>query len=63
MMDANTRTAFVEHVRMLEAAACAGDVTAAKSLACMAILRSGDGPDDPNGGEAIDFTPYLKLVA
>jgi hypothetical protein len=64
MMDAKTRSAFVEHVRMLEAAACAGDQTATKSLACMALLREGNPPDDPDGGgEVVDFAPYLKLVA
>lgn len=62
-MDAQTRRAFVDHVRMLETAASAGDMTAAKSLACMALLRNGDAPDDPGGGEVIDFAPYLKLVA
>lgn len=62
-MDAKTRAAFVEHVRMLEAAAIAGDMTATKSLACMALLKNGDAPDDPGGGEVIDFAPYLKLVA
>lgn len=63
-MDAKTRAAFAEHVRMLEAAAVAGDVTASKSLACMALLRHGDEPpDDPGSGEVIDLLPYLKLVA
>jgi hypothetical protein len=62
-MDTQTRAAFIEHVRLLETAACAGDATAVKSLACMALLREGDAPDDPNGGEVIDFAPYLKLVA
>jgi len=61
-MDAKTRAAFVEHVRMLEAAAIAGDVTATKSLACMALLKL-DPPDGPGDGEIIDFMPYLKLVA
>lgn len=63
MMDVKTRAAFVEHVRMLETAASAGDVTAVKSLACMALLRGGSAPDDPNGGIVIDLAPYLKLVA
>lgn len=61
-MDAKTRAAFVDHVHMLEAAAIAGDITASKSLACMALLRH-DPPDNPGGGEIIDFLPYLKLVA
>jgi hypothetical protein len=39
IMDAKTYAAFVEHVRMLEVAAGAGDLTASKSLACMALSR------------------------
>jgi hypothetical protein len=65
MMDRKTRAAFVEHVRMLEAASIAGDITASKSLACMALIKEGEcpSPDDGGGCEVIDFTPYLKLVA
>lgn len=62
-MNAKTRAAFVEHVRMLEAAAIAGDMTASKSLACMALLQHDGPPDDPGDGEIIDLMPYLKLVA
>jgi hypothetical protein len=64
-MDAKTRASFVEHIRMLEVAACAGDMTAVKSLACMALIKEGEcpSPDDGGGGEVIDFAPYLKLVA
>lgn len=62
-MDAETRKHFVAHVRSLEARAIAGDVDAAKSLACMALLKHDDGPDDPGGGEVINLVPYLKLVA
>lgn len=63
-MDAKTRRAFVEHVRMLEAASIAGDLTAARSLACMALIKCGDDlPDGPGDGEVIDFMPYLKPVA
>lgn len=60
-MDAETRKYFVEHVRELERRSIAGDLFASKSLACMALLTSGD--PDPGGGEVIDFAPYLKLVA
>lgn len=63
-MDAETRKHFVAHVRELERRAIAGDEFAARSLACMALLKHDDGPpDDPGGGEVIDFAPYLKLVA
>lgn len=62
-MDAETRKHFVAHVRALEERACAGDRDAAKSLACMALLKHDGAPDDPGGGEVIDFMPYLKLVA
>lgn len=63
-MNPETRAYFVAHVRMLEAAAIAGDATALKSLACMALLRFGAEPDDPDGGgQVVDFAHYLKLVA
>lgn len=61
-MDAETRKHFVAHVRELERRSIAGDTFATKSLACMALLK-GDAPDDNPGGEVIDFTPYLRLVA
>lgn len=62
-MDDKTRAAFIEHIRMLESAAVAGDITATKSLACMALLKHDNPPDDRGGGEVVDFKPYLKLVA
>lgn len=61
-MDAETRKHFVAHVRSLEERACAGDLDAAKSLACMALIRHDDGPE-PDGGVVIDLRPYLKLAA
>jgi hypothetical protein len=63
-MDAETRKHFVEHVRELERRSIAGDDFSTKSLACMALLKEGfPWPDDPDGGEVIDFAPYLRLVA
>lgn len=48
---------------MLEVASAAGDLTASKSLACMALLREGETGPDGGGGEVVDFRPYLKLVS
>lgn len=62
-MDAETRKYFVDHVRELERRSLTGDDFATKSLACMALLKGGGPPDPDGGGEVIDFTPYLRLVA
>ena len=63
-MNAETRKHFVEHVRELERRSIGGDIFASKSLACMALVKEGGGATDPGGGgEVIDFTPYLRLVA
>lgn len=62
-MDQETRAAFVAHVKDLERLSIAGDTHAAKSLACMVLLIDGHRPTDPDGGEVIDFTPYLRLAA
>lgn len=64
VMDEETRTAFVAHVKDLERLSIAGDMHASKSLACMALLVEGWRPTDPDdGGEVIDLMPYLRLAA
>jgi hypothetical protein len=62
-MDEATRAAFVAHIEDLTQRGCDGDEHAVKSLACMALLVEGYRPVPPDGGEVIDFTPYLRLVA
>lgn len=62
-MDEETRAAFVAHIKDLERLSIAGDMHASKSLACMVLLIDGHRPTDPDGGEVIDFTPYLRLAA
>jgi hypothetical protein len=57
-VDEITRAAFVAHVRSLEERACSGDLDAAKSLACMALLAEGHSPSDPGGGVVIDLSQY-----
>lgn len=61
-MDPKTNAAFVSHVRHLENMAIGGNESAAKSLACMALLVEGWRPIDPDGGEVIDLMPYLKAA-
>lgn len=39
--DTATTDAFIKHVRFLEKKGCAGNLTAIRSLACMALLVSG----------------------
>lgn len=58
-----TRKAFNEHVRALEERAIDGDIDAAKSLACMALLVEGFPEPDPDGGEVIDLLPFLRRAA
>ena len=64
MIDFETKAAFVKHVRRLEEKAGNGNMNAARSLACMALLVEGWRPTDPSGGgEVIDFAPYLKMAS
>lgn len=51
---------FRKHIRRLERRACAGDVNAVRSLACMALLLEGP-PDDRKTAPVIEFAPYLRL--
>lgn len=60
-MDAETESAFIAHVKDVEARALDGDQHAIKSLACMALLSEGWHPSSPDGGgEVIDFRQFLK---
>jgi hypothetical protein len=57
-MDKETETHFIAHVKELERLAIEGDGSAAKSLACMALLAEGFRPGD-GGGEVIDISAFL----
>lgn len=62
-MDTQTRAAFVAHIQELETRAIDGDEFSARSLACMALLVEGCGPEDPGAGEIVDLLPFLKMAA
>lgn len=59
-MDKETETHFIAHVKELEKLAIEGDGSAAKSLACMALLAEGFRPGDGGGGgEVIYISAFL----